>query len=263
MKGTLTIFRKELASLFWTPMGWMLLVAALFANGFLMWAQLAAGGGNVTVALQASLGRGLLFWMLLVTLPPLLSMRLFAEESRAGTLEYLLTAPITDVAVVVGKFLAATMFMAILWLSVPLYGAVMHLLGTPPDWIALGCAYLGAVLVSGLLVSISLLASSLVRAPLLAAFLAFMACFLWISLPSMVQMILAPLRELFAHWTGGWEAAERWIQMAVRSMDVPRHFLTSFLPGVLDTAELVFFVTWTSFFLFLTTRSLEARRWRV
>ena len=262
MKGLRTIFGRELASLFWTPMGWMLLVVALFANGFLMWGQLAAQGGDVTQALQGTLGRGVLFWMLLVTLPPLLAMRLFAEESRSGTLEYLLTAPVGDAAVVLGKFAAATFFMALLWLSVPIYGAIVHYLGTPPDWAGLWCAYLGAVLVSGLFVGISLLASSLVRTPLLAAFLAFMACFFWMTLPSLVQMLLAPLRDLFAHWAGGWERAESWIVIATRSIDVPRHFAQSFLPGVLDSAEIIFFLTWTAWFLFMTVRALEARRWR-
>jgi len=262
MKGMATILRRELASLFWTPMGWMLLVVSLFVNGFLVWAQLAATGGNVTIALQGGLGKGFLFWMLLITLPPLLSMRLFAEEARSGTLEYLLTSPVTDAAVVIGKFLAATTFMALLWLSVPAYGAIVHQLGTPPDWAALWCAYFGAVLVSGLFVGISLLASSLVRAPLLAAFLAFMACFLWLALPSILSMILVPLRDLFATWTQDWQAVESMLLSAIRSMDVTRHFAQSFMPGVLDSAEVIFFVTWTGFFLFLTTRALEARRWR-
>ncbi|HPF14213.1 MAG: ABC transporter permease [Planctomycetes bacterium] len=263
MKGTWVIFRRECASLFWTPLGWLLLVAAVLLNGLLYWAQLNQTGGNVTASLSAAMGWGIVFWMVMIFLPPLLAMRLLAEESRTGTLEYLLTAPVSDAAVIVGKFLAATTFMAVLWSSVLLYGLQLQWLGSPPDWAALLCAYLGAILVSGLFVSLSLLASSLTQAPLLAAFLAIIGCTGWLLLPMLMQSALAQLRDILAQWVGGWDRAEAWIQSGIRSIDVAMHFQQSFLPGVLDSAELVFFLTWSGLFLFLTIRSLEARRWRV
>lgn len=262
MKGTWTICRRELAGLFLTPLGWMLLVAALFTSGFLFYAQLTDSSNNVRYALEGALGGGPLFWMLMITLPPLLCMRLLAEESRTGTLEYLLTAPVSDMAVIVGKYLAATLFMALLWLSVPMYGLTLHVLGTPPDWSALWVAYLGAVLVSSLFVSIGLFASSLTQAPLLAAFLAFIACTLWLMLPWVVGMVLSQLRNSLARFADSWDTADGWIQGALESMNVFSHFGRSFLPGILDSSELVFFVTWPAFFLFLTVRSLETRRWR-
>jgi ABC-2 type transport system permease protein len=153
--------------------------------------------------------------------------------------------------------------MALLWLSVPIYGFVLHLLGTPPDWSALWVAYLGSVLVSSLFVSIGLFASSLTQAPLLAAFLAFVACTLWLMLPWLVDLIMAELRDSLTRFADDWETADKWIQGALESMNVFAHFGRSFLPGILDTSELVFFLTWPAFFLFLTVRSLETRRWRI
>ncbi len=263
MRSALIICRRELAGLFLTPLGWMLLVVALFTSGFLFFAQLESAGGNIRYALEGALGGGPLFWMLMITLPPLLCMRLLAEESRTGTLEYLLTAPVSDAAVIVGKYLAATLFMALLWLSVPIYGLTLHLLGTPPDWAALAVAYLGAVLVSSLFVSIGLFASSLTNAPLLAAFLAFIACTLWLMLPWIVGLLMSQLRDSLSRFANGWDAADAWIQGALESMNVVAHFGRSFLPGILDSSELMFFMTWPAFFLFMTVRSLEARRWRI
>ena len=97
---------------------------------------------------------------------------------------------------------------------------------------------------------------------LLAAFLAIIACTLWLLLPFLAQSVLAQLRDIVAQWAGGWDRAEAWIQSGLRSMDVAQHFQQSFVPGGLDSAELVFFVTWPALFLFLTVRSLEAKRWR-
>jgi ABC-2 type transport system permease protein len=262
VKGTLVIYRRELAGLFRAPIGWLLLLLALAANGFLFYAYMSGSRGNVTASLEGALGGGPTFWAFIVLLPPLLAMRMLSEESGNGTLEYLLTAPITDAAVVVGKHLAATTFMAILWSSVLIYAAAIHMAGAAPDWAALLCTYVGAVLVSGLFLSIGLLASCLSSTPLLAAFLAFLACVTWLMIPQLVNLIMGQVRVWFESSAGGLVAAENWIRGALDKMDVLRHFQTSFRLGVLDSAELVFFLTWPAFFLFLTVRALEARRWR-
>ncbi len=262
MRGTLVIYRRELASLFRAPIGWLLLLLSLAFNGFLFYAYLGGTGGNVTDSLEASLGGGGAFWAFLVFLPPLLAMRMLAEESGNGTLEYLLTAPVTDAAVVLGKHLAATTFLAVLWSSVLLYALAIQFAGTTPDWAGHLCTWLGAVLASSLFMSISLLASCLSSTPLLAAFLAFLSCVLWLMMPSLVELVMNQVRVLFEAQAGGIVAAEKWIRSGFEKMDVLRHFQSSFRLGVLDTAELVFFLTWPAFFLFLTVRALEARRWR-
>lgn len=262
MSGTLTIYRRELASLFFSPLAWILLLLALLANGFFFVLYLNQANGEVTYALELALGGGWPFWSLLVFLPPLLAMRLLAEEARTGTLEFLLTAPVSDAAVVCGKFLGATTFMAVLWLAAPIYAGAIHTLGVAPDWGAVLGGYIGAVLASGLFVSIGLFASSLTSTPLVAAFLAFMADLWWLVLPTAAEYGMEQVRSLLAGFAGGVERAQVWVRTALHQMNVVSHFQSSFLHGVLDTAEVVFFATWTGFFLFLTVRSLEARRWR-
>ncbi|MFT4540459.1 MAG: ABC-2 type transport system permease protein [Planctomycetota bacterium] len=262
MHGMLTIYRREIASMFLSPMAWVLLAIALLLNGIFFTEYLDQTGGDVSASLGLALGGSWLFWGYLVMLPPLLTMRSISEESRAGTLEYLLTAPVTDAAVILGKFFASTTFLALLWLSVPIYALKIHTLGVAPDWSGLIGIYLGSVLVSGLFVSIGLLSSSLTNIPIMAAFLAFIACLSWLllgmlgsGLASLATMALAPWPELL-------ETVHFFIAEGITRANVVGHFQTSFRLGVFDSAEVIFFVTWTGFFLFLTVRSLEARRWR-
>lgn len=262
MRGTLVIYRRELASLFLTPLGWFLMGMALFANGLLVYLVLGYTGGDLGAALRGALGGGTLFWALMVFLPPLLAMRMMAEESRSGTLEYLLTAPISDAAVVLGKFLGATTFLAILWAAVPFYGLLFQWQGSPPDWGAVFASWLGAVLTSGLFVSLGLLVATSTSTPLLAAFLSFSACLGWLLVPTFGGQLLNTADALVGSSAFG-EALIQMLRSSLRAMDVLRHFHFSWRMGVIDTAEVVFFCSWPCFFLFATVRMLEGRRWRV
>lgn len=262
MRGTLVIYRRELAGLFLAPLGWFLLGLALFANGLLVYLVLGYTGGDAGAALRGALGGGTLFWALMVFLPPLLAMRMMAEESRSGTLEYLLTAPVSDAAVVLGKFLGATTFLAVLWSAVPLYGLLFQWMGSPPDWGAVFATWLGAVLTSGLFVSLGLLAATSTNTPLLAAFLAFAACLGWILVPTFGGQLLNTADALVGSSAVG-EMVIQSLRSSLRAMDVLRHFHFSWRMGVIDTAEVVFFCSWPCLFLFATVRLLEGRRWRV
>jgi len=247
MSGLGTIFRRELAALFLAPLAWLLLCLGLVFNGIWMLFFLRQGGGMITPALEMSLGRGLPFWMLMLALPPLLTMRMISEESRSGMLEYLLTAPVADAAVVVGKALAATAFLAVLWASVPLYGVICAALGAAPDWGQLLASYLGVVLTAGLFASIGIFASAVSGTPLLAAFLA----------------LVMNLGVLFIPLAGGAVRgfAPHTVDWLTRRIDVVHTLQSSFLTGALDTQHLVFFVAWTAAILFAAVRVVEARRW--
>lgn len=262
MRGTLIIFRRELAGLFAAPLAWILLFVALLLNGLLFSLVLNQTQGDVTASLEFVFGGNFFFWALMLVLSPLLAMRLLTEEAASGTLEYLRTAPVSDAAVVTGKFLAGTAFMATLWSSLLIYAAALALWGVAPDWGQVVTIFLGSVLCSALFVAIGLVACSLTNIPLLGAFLAFMACLWWVLMPALGGMLLVQMRVLFADLFGSFEVAEAWIGGALERMDVRRHFGNSYFQGVLDSAEVIFFLTWISLFLFLTTRSLEARRWR-
>ncbi|MEO0652568.1 MAG: ABC transporter permease, partial [Planctomycetota bacterium] len=109
MSGAWTIYRRELAGLFFQPLAWVLLFLALLFNGGMLLLWLYGSGGDVNLALAASLG-GWGFWILACVLSPLVTMRMISEESKSGLLEFLLTAPVGDAAVVFGKYLAASTF---------------------------------------------------------------------------------------------------------------------------------------------------------
>ena len=260
MSGTLVVARRELSGLFKAPFTWAILLIVLFLNALFFNAFLG-GNGNVGDALEQTM-TGFTFWVWMVFLPALLAMRLIAEESRTGTLEYLLTAPVSDVAVVVGKFLAATAFLSVLWTSSLMYAGMVDVVGGRPDWSAIFGTWIGTVFVSALFVAIGMFASTFTSTPLLAAFLSMVACVGWLLVPILAQEALGYLVPLLAKTA---EARQEITDIAVSivgNMDAYGHFQRSFRLGIIDTAEIVFFLSWTALFLFLTARSIEARRWR-
>lgn len=248
MRAALLIYRRELAGLFVTPLGWLLFSVALSVNGLFFHTFLRGNQGDVDDALAVSMGEGLSFWALQLFLPPLLTMRMISEESRTGMLEFLLTAPVRDGAVIVGKALAAATFMALLWATVVGYALLLTALGTSPDWGLVVANYLGAVLTSTLFCSIGLVASALTNAPLLSAFLAMIFNIAVLA----VGLVARPLRELLG---------QGFADAILSKIAVADALFSSFLRGAFDTSALVFFAAWICVLLFLATRLLEARRW--
>jgi ABC-2 type transport system permease protein len=247
VRGTATIYRRELAGLFLNPLGWVLFFLAMVVNGLYFSAYVQATEGDVEGSLGLALGQGLPFWAIMVLLPPLLTMRMISEEARSGMLEFLLTAPVRDAAVVLGKALAATTFLGLLWGTNAIYALLLSALGGQPDWGALATGIGGAVLVSAFFCSLGLVASALTSTPLLAAFLALVFNIGVLSLrflDGLLSGLDATLRETI-----------------LRKVDVILHYQSSFVRGALDTADVVFFLAWTAVFLFLATRVMEARRW--
>ena len=245
MSGTFTIYRRELAGLFLAPLAWILLCATVAYCAFFFVAALEQGGGEVNLALSYMHGGP--FWFLVVFLPPLLTMRMISEETKSGLLEFLLTAPVGDAGVVLGKMLAATTFMAIAWSCVLLYGALVHALGAPPDWGQLVAQWIGALAVSALLCTLGLIASALSATPLLAAFLGILGNIVLLILPMTVRLVRGEMQEL--------------ARAAVHKVDVTAHFNGSFATGAVDTGDLVFFGAWTLAGLFCAVRVTESRRW--
>ena len=247
MKGFGAIYRRELAGLFLAPLAWILFVLVLFYQAYFFLIVLDAKGGEVNGALTFVLGGGTPFWLLSLVLPPLLTMRMISEESRSGLLEFLLTAPVSDAAVVTGKALAASTFLALVWGSSFLFGALVHVLGAPPDWGLLFTAWLGASLVSLLFCALGLVSSALFSTPLLAAFMAIL-----------VNIALFTLPLVARSWRG---RAGQLGNSALERIDVLAHFQGSFQAGALDSAHAAFFVAWTAAALFLAVRVIESRRW--
>ncbi len=120
MSGLVAIYRREPRGLFVGPLAWILLCIALVLNGYLYSVYLKLGT-DVDAALRMTLGNSIAFWVLVILFPPLLTMRMISEEPCTGRSSSCLTAPVTDAAVVTGKFLAALTFMGLLWASVFVY----------------------------------------------------------------------------------------------------------------------------------------------
>lgn len=245
MKGFGAIYRRELAGLFLAPLAWILFVLVLCYQAYFFLAVLDANQGEVNGALGFVLGGGPYFWLLALVLPPLLTMRMISEESKSGLLEFLLTAPVSDAAVVCGKALAASTFLALVWGSAFLFAALVHLLGAPPDWGNVFTAWLGASAVSAFFCALGLVTSALFSTPLLAAFMGFL-----------LNIALLALPRLARTWRD-----QGLVHSVLEQVDVLRHFQGSFLAGALDTAHVAFFVAWTAAALFLAVRVVESRRW--
>jgi ABC-2 type transport system permease protein len=245
MRGFFAIYRRELSGLFVGPLAWVLLCIALALNGFVFVLYLKLSGGNLDLATRYELGESFVFWAVIVLFPPLLTMRMISEEARSGLLEFLLTAPVTDAAVVCGKFAAAVTFMGLLWLCVVVYVVTAGALGPSPDWGIVIGGWIGAALTSSLFCAIGILASSATATPIVAACAALVANLVIVLLPLLGRMSDAP-----------------WIGAAISRVDVRGHLNHSFLMGIIDSSYVLFFAAWTALFLFMAVRSVEARRWR-
>lgn len=236
MSSVLTIWKKELRIYFVSPLAYVFLAAFLFLAGLFFYLGVTLTGEASLRVLLGNLAITQLFVL------PMLTMRHFAEERRQGTLEMLLTAPISLGAIVIGKWLASLTLCLLMFLGTMLFPLVLAYYGDP-DWGVMGTSYLGLVGVAAAFCAAGLFASSLTDDQVAAGLLGI--------------VILLPF------WLVGRAEAllpEAWAD-AIRPLSVLMH-LDSFNRGVLDTADLFYFVAFTFVFLFLTYRSLESRRWR-
>lgn len=239
------LLAREVESLYLTPIHYVVLTVALVFNGFSFYFALQLSQGNVEDTVRLFFGESPLVWLVLVLVPPLLTMRQFAEERRSGTLEMLLTAPVGEVEVVLAKFLAGLAFYASIWVPSLLYLAIAKSYGAIPDAGPLATSYLGILLLGALFTAAGLFASSLTQTQLLAALLATVFNLLLLVVPFLAFFI-------------GVESIERFLV----ELSIVRHFADSFSKGLIDIAHVSFYVVLTGVFLFWTVRSVEAQRWR-
>src|SRR6204780_1042352 len=173
---------------------------------------------------------------------PLITMRLFAEEKRSGTIELLVTSPIRDLEIILGKWLAAVMLYACLLLFTALNFGFLFKYGNP-DWKPLLIGYLGLLLQAGALLAIGTFISTLTKNQIIAGAATFGVCLLlWVL-----------------EGVSGYETAT-WAQV-LAYMSIITHF-ESFAKGVLDSKDAIFYVTVIFLGLFFTARSMESLRWR-
>jgi ABC-2 type transport system permease protein len=255
MSGTSAVLRKELTTYFATPIFYLMGFFFLLVEGFLFFfiyfnyfqtasfqvaqnPQLATMLDPFQVVFR-SFFEDLGFILLLLT--PILTMRLLAEEKRAGTAELLFTYPIPDWGVILGKFLAAFAVFATFLVFTVVYPVLFAFL-TKMDWGQIASGYLGVLLLGGATLALGLFASSLTVNQIIAAISAF-------ALLLLFWLIGAP-QEMGSAMGG-----------ILGALSLRDH-LPNLAKGVIDTRDLLYYLCFAFFFLFLTKRQLESRRWR-
>jgi ABC-2 type transport system permease protein len=245
--GTLfTLWRRELASYFLSPVAYVVVIVFLLVTGFNFYLLMdLMSSQRVFIAEVMGEQFKTMLYLFLVVIP-VLTMRVFAEEHRSGTIETLMTAPVTDTAVVLAKFLAALAFFTFMWLPTLSYGYILEQFSAETAPLDVGCVlggYLGTLLIGMFYVSIGVFCSSLTRIQLVSA----VASFAMICL-------------LFYFGTVHASTNETWLREVSSYSSGLLHQL-EFTRGMLDTRPVVFYLSGTLFMLFSTIRILEARRW--
>lgn len=238
MTRATVIARRELSSYFYSPLAYVAMVLFLIAAGFSFWDDFKPG--------QPAAMRSIFEYMvwLLVFIVPVLSMGLLSQEFATGTVETMMTAPVNDTEVVLGKFMGSFSFFAVLLVPTLLYVVLLRLY-SKPDYGPIFAGYLGLLLVGGLFTSIGLFCSSLTKSQVVAAVSAAAILVLVTVVPYWASQK--------ATLSGFWRTAA--------SQGVFAKY-TEFARGILDLGNFVFFVALTAVFLFLTVKVLEARRWK-
>jgi ABC-2 type transport system permease protein len=249
------IFKKEMRLYFTSPIAWVILTIFTLITGYFFYSIFAyytlasmqsmmnpmmAREMNVTDSVLRPLFSNIS--VILLLLMPLVTMRLFAEERRSGTIELLLTYPIRDGAVLLGKYLAALAMYGVMLLFTLVYPAVV-LYFARVEWGVLAAGYLGLLLMGATFLAVGIFASSLTENQIVASIITF--------------------GILLIFWVIGWSAdyaGGPWGRV-LSHISLLEHF-DSFAKGVLDTKDILYYVNFTIVALFLTLRSLEARRWK-
>ena len=246
MNGILACFLRELRAYFFSPLAYTVLTLMLLVNGLVFWiivSVLTDPRSQIGAPMELFFGGTLFFWIVLLIVTPVLTMRLLAEERRSGTIEVLMTSPVTEGQVVIGKYLAALVFYVALWLPTLAYALIIERY-SEVDWGPVFSGYLGVLGIGALFLAIGVLASAFSRSQLVAALLTFA-----ILLP---LFTFGLLENLFNNPTA---------KEVFSFLNLWQH-MDEFGRGVVDTRRLVYYVSATAFLLFLAARTLAVKKWR-
>jgi len=173
---------------------------------------------------------------------PLITMRTYSEEKRSGTMELLLTAPVTDLQIILGKFLGAMGLYAAMLAITLLHVGILFVFGSP-EWKPIATTYLGMLLMGGCLIAVGLLISSMTKNQIVAGMTTFVV-FLMLWIINWISSFMGPTTQAVLNYVA-----------------VTQH-LDDFTKGIIDTKHLVYYLSFIVFGLFLTARSVDTERWR-
>ena len=257
MDNILAIAQKELRSYFASPIAYVVvgLFAVLFGYfyvvslSFVVRLSMQAGmfgmqGGPQTINLNEFMVRPLLgnTAVVLLFVLPMVTMRTYAEEKRSGTIELLMTSPLTDLQIIMGKFLGAMTLFTLMLAVTSVHMGILFWYGEPELGPILS-GYLGLLLMGGAFISIGLLISSATKNQVVAGVITFAVLLLF--------------------WVVSWmaESGTSTTQQVIGYLSILDHF-DDFAKGVVDTKHLVYYLSFITFSLFLTAKSVDSERWR-
>lgn len=251
MRKFFVLLSREVRSYFYSPIAYIVLVFFLLVSGFDFYFQLSFMNGRpVGYSVQEAFFNSVFFWFAFVLIFPLITMRLFAEEFKLGTIEPLMTAPVRDWQVVLSKWGGALVFYIVLWIPTLLYFAIFQAVTKQPAAGSMG-AYLGSYLMLLLLgmfyLSIGCLASVLTKNQIVAAIISFCVITLLFFL-GLVSFVLSEISSSTRQLLGYFSAIE---QMGTLSR------------GEIDTRPMVLYLSMTVVMLALTHQAFQSRKWRL
>jgi ABC-2 type transport system permease protein len=255
MNNILAIAHKELKSYFSTPIAYIVIGFFALLFGYFFYAMLVifnqqslqfggAGGGAVDINQQLIRPLFLNASVILLFVLPLITMRTYSEEKRSGTIELLLTSPVTDVEIILGKFLGAMALYAAMLAITVVHMLVLFSYANPrPEWTVPVIGYVGLLLMGGCFISVGLLISSLTKNQIVSGMVTF-AVFLLLWVINWIASFTGPTT-----------------QSVLNYLSITDHF-DDFTRGILDTKHLIYYFSVMSFGLFLTARSVDTERWK-
>ncbi|MEO8677934.1 MAG: ABC transporter permease subunit [Vicinamibacterales bacterium] len=254
MRNVMAICEREVRSYFSSPIAYVVIGFFSLLYGYFFYAllsyferqsaQMGMGQpGQVMNINQMLVGPVLVnSTVILLFVFPAITMRTYSEEKRQGTIELLLTSPLTDVEIILGKFLGAmTLYTAMLAVTL-IHISLLFLYGNP-EWKPIATGYLGLLLMGGCFLSVGLLISSLTKNQVVAAMATF-AVFLMLWVINWIGAFVGPTA-----------------QAVLQYLSITEHF-DDFSRGIIDTKHVIYYLSFIAFGLFLTMKSVDSERWR-
>lgn len=253
MRNILAIAQRELNAYFASPIAYVLIGFFALLFGWFFYVPLAyfeqqsmQMGMNPTQALninQMLVGPTLMnTTVIMLFLFPLITMRTYSEEKRSGTIELLLTSPVTDLQIILGKFLGAMLLYAAMLAVTLIHIGILFVYGEP-EWKPIATGYLGLLLMGGSFLSLGLFISSLTKNQIVAGIATF-AVFLLLWVVNWIGTFVSPT-----------------MQTVLTHLSLTDHF-DDFAKGVIDTKHVIYYLSFMAFGLFLTAKSVDSERWR-
>lgn len=246
MNKIFAIVRKELLQIFLSPIAYAVLWAFLLINGFLFYIILAAlskASSPPISPLMIIFGGSFFYYLLTIAISVIITMRLGAEERKLGTIETLLTSPLYDFEIVLGKFLSALIFYSLAWFFTIIYVFIIKAYQKDLDLGPVISSYLGTILLGMFFISIGVFSSMISKNQIVSAILSFLIISLLVGMTFASFIANDNLSKVF-----------QYVDLLL--------IMENFSKGQVDTRNIIYLISGTIFFLLLAEKGLEARRWQ-